>query len=144
MPHALIVLSAIMTILYLTSVLLNSTAITVTLRHKQMCQPLKFALVNVSPGSLDLQPANRRFAICCDQRCMPLPLESRSCKYESDFTQLICFGFSCQRMRAHFDTTQLSMNSFPGKSCRNYCASLFLLHDIIYCCLSMFIGCQLS
>ncbi|KAG7319309.1 hypothetical protein KOW79_017783 [Hemibagrus wyckioides] len=53
-------------------------AITVTLRHKQMCQPLKFALVNVSPGSLDLQPANRRFAICCDQCCMLLPLESRS------------------------------------------------------------------
>ncbi|KAK2821176.1 hypothetical protein Q7C36_020519 [Tachysurus vachellii] len=30
--------------------------ITVTLRHKQMCQPLKFALVNVSAGNLDSAP----------------------------------------------------------------------------------------
>lgn len=71
----LIVLSAIMIILSLTAVLLNSTVTTVGLKHKLMHQMLKFALVNISAGDPDLHRANRRFAICCGQLCM-LTLES--------------------------------------------------------------------
>ncbi|KAK3512371.1 hypothetical protein QTP70_007358, partial [Hemibagrus guttatus] len=54
-------------------------AITLTLRHKQMCQPLKSALVNVSAGSLDLHRANRRFAICCDRCCWSPGVDNAPC-----------------------------------------------------------------
>lgn len=89
MPWAtLIVLSAIMTILCLTAVILNSTVIMVALQHKQMHQPLKFTQLYVSSGNPDLHCANRRFAICCGQHCM-LTLASWRCKYELTYSWFV-------------------------------------------------------